>query len=143
MELKFKKLHPGAVIPAYQTKGSAGFDLHSIDNIAIPTGKTVLVHTGLSVAVPEGYELQIRPRSGVSLKTGLMIKNSPGTIDSDYRGEIGIIVYNTGEKFGHYVNYNDRIAQGVMVPVVQATIVEVEELDDTERGVGGFGSTGK
>lgn len=142
MELKFKKLHPSAIIPAYQTRGSSGFDLHSIDNVEVPTGKTVLIHTGLSAAVPEGYELQIRPRSGVSLKTGLMVKNSPGTIDSDYRGEIGIIVYNTGEKFGHYVNYGDRIAQGVIVPIVQATIVEVDELDDTSRGEGGFGSTG-
>lgn len=99
------------------------------------------MRTGWAVEVPEGYELQIRPRSGLSLKTGLMVKNSPGTIDSDYRGEIGIILYNTGERFGHYINYGDRIAQAVLVPVYQAEIEEVTNLEETERSSGGFGST--
>jgi len=139
--LKFKRLDPTAKLPKYETEGAAGFDLASIENIEVGVGKTVLIHTGMAVEVPEGYELQIRPRSGVSLKTGLMIKNSPGTIDSDYRGEIGIIVYNTGEKFGHYVNAGDRIAQAVLAPVTRAEIIEADELGETVRGEGGFGST--
>lgn len=140
--LKFKRLASHINIPTYHTEGAAGFDLESAENIAVPSGRTVLVRTGLQVEVPEGYELQIRPRSGMSLKTGLMIKNSPGTIDSDYRGEIGIIIFNTGEKFGHYINQGDRIAQGVVVPVIRACIEEVDELDSTVRSSGGFGSTG-
>jgi dUTP pyrophosphatase len=142
MKLKFKKINPVAILPKYQTPGASGFDLHSVDNLEVPIGRTVVVGTGLSVQVPYGYELQIRPRSGLSRDTGLMIKNSPGTIDSDYRGEIKIIIYNTGERWGHYINYGDRIAQGVLVPVVQAEIEEVEGLDETSRGSGGFGSTG-
>lgn len=143
MKLKFKKIKPEAIIPKYQTTGASGFDLHSIENIPIPAGRTTTVGTGLAVQVPDGYELQVRPRSGLSRDTGLMIKNSPGTIDSDYRGEIKIIFYNTGERYGHYINYGDRIAQGVLVPIVQAEIEEVEELDETERQANGFGSTGK
>lgn len=142
IKLKFKRLHHNAILPKYQTSGASGFDLHSLDNVEIPSGKTVLVSTGWSVEVPEGYELQIRPRSGLSLKTGLMVKNSPGTIDSDYRGEIGVILYNTGERFGHYINYGDRIAQAVLVPIIQAEIEEVSNLEETERSSDGFGSTG-
>lgn len=140
--LKFKKLHPDAVIPQYQTEGAAGFDLVTVEEAVSPAGKTILLKTGLAVEVPPGYELQIRPRSGISLKTGLMIKNSPGTIDSDYRGEIGIIVYNNGERYGHCINKGERIAQAVLKRVERAEIFEVMELSDTERGVGGFGSTG-
>ncbi len=142
MKLKFKKIKPEAILPKYQTPGASGFDLHSIENIPIPAGRTIMVGTGLAVQVPYGYELQIRPRSGLSRDTGLMIKNSPGTIDSDYRGEIKILVYNTGERWGHYINYGDRIAQGVLVPVVHAEIEEVEELDETSRQDQGFGSSG-
>ena len=141
--LKIKRLHPDAVIPAYQSEGAAGFDLHAVESVEAPSGKTVMVKTGLSVEVPPGYELQIRPRSGVSLKTGLMVKNSPGTIDSDYRGEVCIIIYNNGEWFGgHYINKGDRIAQAVLKRVERAAIQEVEELSTTVRGTGGLGSTG-
>ena len=140
--LKIKRLHPDAVIPAYQSEGAAGFDLHAVENVEAPSGKTVLVKTGLAVEVPLGYELQIRPRSGVSLKTGIMVKNSPGTIDSDYRGEVCIIIYNNGERFGHYINKGDRIAQAVLKRVERAAIQEVEELSTTGRGTGGLGSTG-
>lgn len=140
--LKIKKLHHDAVIPAYQSEGAAGFDLHAVENVEAPSGKTVLVKTGLAVEVPPGYELQIRPRSGVSLKTGIMVKNSPGTIDSDYRGEVCIIIYNNGEWFGHYINKGDRIAQAVLKRVERAVIQEVEELSTTVRGTGGLGSTG-
>lgn len=142
MKLKFKKIKPEAIIPKYQTSGASGFDLHSVENIPIPAGKTVVISTGLAVQVPDGYELQIRPRSGLSRDTGLIIKNSPGTIDSDYRGEIKIIFYNTGERYGHYINYGDRVAQGVLVPIIQATIEEAEELDETERQDRGFGHSG-
>ena len=140
--LKIKKLHHDAVIPAYKSEGAAGFDLHAVENVEAPSGKTVLVKTGLAVEVPPGYELQIRPRSGVSLKTGIMVKNSPGTIDSDYRGEVCIIIYNNGERFGHYINKGDRIAQAVLKRVERAAIQEVEELSTTVRGAGGLGSTG-
>lgn len=140
--VRFKKLVDEAQIPAYQTEGAAGFDLAAAEEKYVPPGQTVVVKTGLACAIPPGYEMQIRPRSGVSLKTGLIIKNSPGTIDSDYRGDIGIIVFNTGEKFGHCIKVGDRIAQGVLAPVTKALIEEVEELDETVRGIGGFGSTG-
>ena len=142
MVIKFKKLDPNAIIPSYQSKGASGFDLHVLEEIAAPSCTTTMVRTGLAVEVPDGYELQIRPRSGVSYKTGLMIKNSPGTIDSDYRGEIKILVYNTGERFGHCLERGYRIAQGVIVPVVKASIEEAGELSTTVRGEHGLGSTG-
>lgn len=140
--IKFKKILPHAIIPTYQSEGASGFDFHVAEEIVSPSGKTILVRTGLAVEIPPGYEMQIRPRSGTSLKTGLMIKNSPGTIDSDYRGEIGILIYNTGERFGHCINIGDRIAQGVIVPVIRASIEVVDELGPTVRGVGAYGSTG-
>lgn len=140
--LKFKKIHPDAIIPAYQTEGAAGFDLHAVENVVVQSGRTVIVPTGLAVEIPPGYELQVRPRSGMSLKTGFMVKNSPGTIDSDYRGEIGVILWNNGEHFGHYINKGDRIAQAVLKRVERAAIEVVEELGVTARGAGGFGSTG-
>lgn len=142
VNLKFKKLDPNAIIPSYQSKGASGFDLHALEETAAPSCSTTLVRTGLAVEIPEGYEMQIRPRSGVSYKTGLMVKNSPGTIDSDYRGEIMIIMYNTGERFGHCIGRGDRIAQGVIMPVIQASIEETEELGSTVRGGDGIGSTG-
>jgi len=141
MQIKIKRIHPYIPLPQYHSEGASGFDLMSAENIPVPVGKTILVKTGIAVEIPRGYELQIRPRSGVSMKTGLMIKNSPGTIDSDYRGEIGVLIYNTGETFGHYINYGDRIAQAVLVPIVQAEFIEVDELGDTVRGDGGYGST--
>jgi len=145
--LKFKRLNPAAQIPAYQTEGAAGFDLAAAEEVLVFPGQTVVVKTGLACAIPPGYEMQIRPRSGVSLKTPLLIKNSPGTIDCDYRGDIGVIVHNCTDpqQYGHVpyvIKVGARIAQGVIKPVIQASIEEVEELDETVRGIGGFGSTG-
>ena len=143
VSIKFKKLVPEAILPTYESEGASGFDLYVSEEIVSPPNRTILVKTGLAVEIPMGYEMQIRPRSGTSLKTGLMVKNSPGTIDSDYRGEIGILIYNTGERYGHCINRGDRIAQGVIVPVIRASIEEVEELDTSVRGASGFGSTGQ
>jgi dUTP pyrophosphatase len=142
--VKWKKLHKDAVIPQYQTTGSAGFDFHAVienDLFYIPAKSQAIVDTGLSVAIPEGYEMQIRPRSGLSFKYSITVTNSPGTIDSDYRGPIKVILYNLGES-PFIIKNGDRIAQGVLSFVPKFIFKEVEELDDTERGQGGFGSTG-
>ena len=155
MKIRFKKLHPDATIPKYATPGASGFDLVALEDTVIEAGKTVLVKTGLAVDVGSGYELQVRPRSGLSLKTFLRVANAPGTVDSDYRGEICVIITNTWNEAhrtqGWYVpnedlafiKKGDRIAQGVICAVEQAEIEVVEDLDDTDRGAGGFGSTGK
>ena len=142
MRIKIKKLSQDAVIPQYQTTGAAGFDFHAIEDMEIDPRRTVLVKTGLSMEIPEGYELQVRPRSGMSLKTKMRVANSPGTIDSDYRGEICIIMENMGMlgSLPFLIKKGDRVAQGVICPVYQATFIE-DELSDTERGEGGFGST--
>lgn len=144
LRVKIKKLSPEAIVPSYQTPGSSGFDFHAIEDVEINPRKTVLVKTGLSMEIPEGYELQVRPRSGMSFKTKMRVANSPGTIDSDYRGEICIIMENVGmlASFPYEIKKGDRIAQGVICPVYQATFIE-DELSDTERGEGGFGSTNK
>lgn len=139
--LRFKKLIPTAVIPNYQTPGASGFDFHCIENVIIQTGKIALVRTGLAVEVPKGFELQIRARSGLAAKHGIFLVNGIGTIDSDYRGEIKIILSTCANDFVE-IKAGDRIAQGVIVPVVQAEILQVSELSLTERGAGGFGSTG-
>lgn len=142
MQVKFKKLHNDAKIPQYMTKGAAGFDLSTIEDIDIPPQWVCMVETGLSVAIETGFELQIRSRSGLASKNQITVLNSPGTVDSDYRGPIKVILYNhSGQTFS--AKKGDRIAQGVISPVVQATILEVLELDATERGDGGFGHTGK
>ena len=131
------------VIPTYATKGSVGFDIYPLDKQTVVKPKErVLVHTGLYMAIPIGYELQIRPKSGTSLKTSLWIPNSPGTIDSDYRGEICIIVSNDSEYPITFDN-TKAIAQGVINEVWKAIFQEVEELPETDRGTGGFGSTNK
>lgn len=140
--IKIKKLHVDAVIPSYQTNEAAGFDLHSVDEIIIKAGERALVKTGFAIALPSGFELQVRPRSGLALKNGITVLNSPGTVDSDYRGEIMVILINhSNEDF--LIKKGDRIAQGVVQAVLQARFEEVAELDNTERGSGGFGSTGK
>jgi dUTP pyrophosphatase len=142
MKLKIKKLNPEAIIPAYQTKEAAGFDLHSIENVILKPGERKLIGTGLAFEIEYGYEVQIRPRSGLAYKHGITVLNSPGTIDSDYRGEIKVLLINhSNEEFE--IKKGDRIAQAVVAPVIQAEIVEVEELSSTKRGEGGFGSTGK
>lgn len=142
VKLKIKKLHPDAVIPKYQTAGASAFDLHSVEDMIFFSGETKVIKTGLSIELPPDTELQIRPRSGVSLKTTLRIANSPGTVDEDFRGEIGIIMTNLNHNIAVHVNKGDRIAQGAVCPVLRPEIEEVEELSDTERGEKGFGSTG-
>lgn len=130
-------------LPVYMTSHSAGMDLYAeLDHgMVLSPGCRALVPTGLAIALPDGYEAQIRPRSGLALKHGVTMLNSPGTIDADYRGEIGLIVINHGtEPFA--INNGDRIAQMVIAPVIQAQLVEVGELDETARGEGGFGHTG-
>lgn len=142
IRIKVNKLHEDAVIPQYQTKGASGFDFHAIEDMEISPRQTILVKTGLSMEIPEGYELQVRPRSGMSLKTKMRIANSPGTVDSDYRGEICIIMENFGMlgSLSFQIKKGDRIAQGVICPVFQAVFIE-DELSETERGEKGFGST--
>lgn len=154
MKIRIKKLHPDAVIPKYATNGSSGFDLVALEDVFLAPGETKLVKTGLAVDVGPGYEMQVRPRSGLSLKTYLRVANAPGTVDSDYRGEVCVIMTNTAlvGQIGHnaelYQKYcqikkGDRIAQGVICPVMLADIEVVDYLDETDRGAGGFGSTGK
>jgi len=130
-------------LPRYMTEGSSGMDLHAAvdQTITIRTGEIALIPTGLMVAVPIGYELQVRPRSGLAAKNGIGILNSPGTIDSDYRGEIKVIMINLG-KDPFEVKRSDRIAQMVLCPVPQAILEETDQLPPTERSDGGFGHTG-
>lgn len=181
INVKVKRLSDDAVIPQYATEGSAGFDLIAIEDVIIEPGETKLVPTGLAFEIPQGYEIQIRPRSGVSLKTALRVVNSPATIDSDFRGEVKVIIENTSDNSDNFVDFTeglingnylvavndnwdmkevgadffcvrpcvpylirkgDRIAQGVLQRVPIANFIEVDELDETERGAGGFGSTG-
>ncbi|MGW8193401.1 MAG: dUTP diphosphatase [Desulforhopalus sp.] len=131
-------------LPAYETGGAAGMDvMAAVDNpLVIKPGEHVLVPTGFSVALPEGFELQVRPRSGLAVRHGVTIINSPGTIDADYRGEVQIGLINLGRN-DYTVRRGDRIAQLILAPVVRAKIRAVVRLDDTERGAGGFGHTGR
>jgi dUTP pyrophosphatase len=129
------------VLPAYAHPGDAGMDLCSVERLVVPAGGRALVHTGLKMALPPGYEAQVRPRSGLALKRGVTVLNTPGTIDEGYRGEIGVILVNFGDA-DFQVEKGDRIAQMVVAPVTRAQVVEVADLDETARGNGGFGSTG-
>ena len=133
----------GLPLPAYATEGAAGMDLLAavMSPVVIPPGGRMLVPTGLRIAIPPGYELQVRPRSGLALKNGIVLPNSPGTIDEDYRGELGIILLNAGDA-PFVVERGMRIAQAVIAPVSRAAWREVAELPGTARGTGGFGSTG-
>ena len=133
----------GAVIPEYKTKGAAGADLCALLDapLTISAGKFAMVPTGLFFEIPEGYEVQVRPRSGLAAKNGITVLNTPGTIDSDYRGEIKVILINLGSS-DFTINSGDRIAQMIIAPVIQASFSIVENLSQTERGSGGFGSTG-
>ncbi len=141
MTLSFKRVHSDTVLPAYAHPSDAGMDIRSVDDLVIPVGKRALVKTGLVINLPLGYEAQVRPRSGLALKQGVTVLNTPGTIDAGYRGEIGVILINLGEA-DFEVKKGDRIAQLVVAPVTQPTIVETIEVDVTDRGAGGFGSTG-
>ena len=142
--LKIEKLphFEGLALPKYQTEHASGFDIISAEAKIIKSGQRDLVSTGLKMEIPVGYEGQVRPRSGLAFKYGIMIPNSPGTIDADYRGEVKIIIYNSGND-DFVINRGDRIAQFVLAPVVKAEFNIVLSLEETVRGEGGFGSTGK
>ena len=136
----------GLALPAYETTGSAGMDLRAalpeFEPIVLAPGERKLIPTGLKIALEPGYEAQVRPRSGLALKHGVTCLNSPGTIDSDYRGEVGVILINHGQ-IAFEINRGERIAQMVIAPLGEAVMAEVEALDETARGAGGFGSTGR
>ena len=131
----------GLALPAYATDGAAGMDVLAAEEATIAPGQRHAVATGLSVAIPAGYEIQVRPRSGLALTHGITVPNTPGTIDADYRGELKIILINLGDQ-PFTIARGDRIAQLVVAPVQLASFAEVDSLDDTARGQGGFGSTG-
>ena len=139
-----KKLNPNVELPVYKTNGASGMDLMAFieEPIKIAPNSSYLVPTGLSVAFSEDYEVQIRPRSGLAAKNNITVLNTPGTIDSDYRGEIKIILFNHG-KDNFLINNKDRVAQMILTPVVKMEFEETNNLPDTLRGEGGFGSTGK
>ena len=144
VKILIKKLNSKVKLPSYKTDGSSGMDLMAfLDKpISILPQKSELIPTGLSIAIPDNTELQIRPRSGLAVKNNISVLNTPGTIDSDYRGELKVILYNHGNK-KFIINNEDRIAQMVLMPIIKAKFEEVENLPDTIRGEGGFGSTGK
>lgn len=145
VSIVFQRLEHGRdlPLPCYATHQSAGMDLRAAntDPITLQPGQRELIPTGLMMAIPSGYEAQIRPRSGLAFKHGITMLNSPGTIDSDYRGEIKVLAVNLGDK-PFRIEYGDRIAQMVVSPQLQVSVTEADELPDTERGTGGFGSTG-
>lgn len=155
MKIGFKKVHPDAVIPTYAHLGDAGMDVYAVEDVSLSLYRPTLVQTGLVADIPDGYEIQVRPRSGLALK-GVTVVNGPGTVDSSYRGTIGVIlmfvnnVYvdspdGTGvvRKSRFEIHKGDRIAQFVVAPVTRCEPVEVHEVSETERGAGGFGSTGR
>jgi len=144
VKVLIKKLNPSVQLPSYKTNGASGMDLMAFIEkpINLEPGKSCLVSTGLSVAFPEDYEIQIRPRSGLAAKSNISVLNTPGTIDSDYRGELKIILFNHGTK-KFIINNNDRVAQMVFTPIIKMELEETNELPKSIRGKGGFGSTGK
>ena len=142
-KIQIKKLSNEVLTPKYETSGSSGMDIAAYieKEVIINPGEKALIPTGFSLSIPQGYEVQIRPRSGLAAKKGVTILNTPGTIDSDYRGEIKVILINLSkDKF--FVKKGERIAQMVVCPIQQVIIEEVSELSETNRGIGGFGSTG-
>jgi len=144
VKLLIKKLHKNIILPEYKTDGSSGMDLMANveQTVKILPGEKKIISTGIMVAIPEQYEIQIRPRSGLAAKNGISVLNTPGTIDSDYRGEIKVILINLGKDIFE-VNKNDRIAQMIVCPIIKVELKEVESLPETVRGEGGFGSTNK
>ncbi|BAW65527.1 dUTP diphosphatase [Helicobacter pylori] len=141
MKIKIQKIHPNALIPKYQTEGSSGFDLHAVEEVMIKSHSVGLVKIGICLSLEVGYELQVRTRSGLALNHQVMVLNSPGTVDNDYRGEIKVILANLSDK-DFKVQVGDRIAQGVVQKTYKAEFIECEQLDETSRGSWGFGSTG-
>ena len=144
VKLLIKKLQKNIILPEYKTEGSSGMDLMANveQTVKILPGEKKIISTGIMVAIPEQYELQIRPRSGLAAKNGISIINTPGTIDSDYRGEIKVILINLGKDIFE-INNKDRIAQMIVCPIIKVELKEVESLPETVRGEGGFGSTNK
>ena len=144
VKILFKRLSSKVKLPKYETDGSSGMDLMAFLNkpVHLMPQKSELIPTGLSIAIPNDTEVQIRPRSGLAAKNNISVLNTPGTVDSDYRGEIKVILHNHGDK-EFVINNEDRIAQMVIVPIIKATFEEVQDLPETIRGEGGFGSTGK
>jgi dUTP pyrophosphatase len=142
-KILIKRLSKEVCLPKYETSGSSGMDLAAFinNNINLEPKKSVIVPTGLAVSIPVGFEIQIRPRSGLAAKNNISVLNTPGTIDADYRGEIKVILINLGDKI-FVIEKGLRIAQMVVCPITQAQLQEVDELNDTIRGKGGFGSTG-
>ena len=141
MQLRVKKLNPAATLPSYAREGDAGLDLFAVKQIVIEAGKSALVPTGIAIELPPGTEAQVRPRSGLALKHALTVLNTPGTVDEGYRGEVGVILINHGAQ-PFEVRAGMKIAQLVIAPRLSVDVVEVDVLSDTERGSGGFGSTG-
>jgi dUTP pyrophosphatase len=143
VEIRFLRLHQGAQLPAYQTEHAAGLDLHACIEapVILAPGDIAMIPCGFAMAIPHGFEAQVRPRSGLATKHGIGMPNSPGTVDSDYRGEMKVPLVNLG-RAAFTVEHGMRIAQMVVAPVARATVRVVEELDGTSRGAGGFGSTG-
>ncbi|MCD6363623.1 MAG: dUTP diphosphatase [Synergistetes bacterium] len=139
--LRIKREGEDIPLPSYITEGSSGLDLRAGEDVVIPPGEWRAVSTGLRISLPSGYEVQIRPRSGLALKYGVTVLNAPGTVDSDYRGVIKVILINHGRK-AFWIRKGDRIAQMVIVKVEHAEVKEVDLLDETQRGEGGFGHTG-
>ena len=144
VKLLIKKLQKNIILPEYKTDGSSGMDLMANveQTVKILPGEKKIISTGLMIAIPKQYEIQIRPRSGLAAKNGISVLNTPGTIDSDYRGEIKVILINLGKDIFE-INKNDRIAQMIVCPIIKVELKEVESLPETIRGVGGFGSTNK
>jgi dUTP pyrophosphatase len=143
VDVQVKRLNNGAELPlpGYASEGAAGMDICAAESLTLRVGKRHAVATGFAFAIPHGYEVQVRPRSGLALKHGITCLNTPGTIDSDYRGEVKVILANLGDE-DFAIARGDRIAQLVVAPVTQGVMIEVDVLDDTARGAGGFGSTG-
>ena len=143
VSVQVKRLNNGAglPLPVYASDGAAGMDVCAAEGLTLKAGKRHAVATGMAFAIPHGFEVQVRPRSGLALKHGITCLNTPGTIDSDYRGEVKVILANLGDE-DFVIQRGDRIAQLVVAPVTHAAMIEVETLDDTVRGAGGFGSTG-
>ena len=144
VKVLIKKLSPEVQLPSYKTSGASGMDLMAFikSSVTVKPKTSSLVPTGLSIAFSENYEIQIRPRSGLAAKNNISVLNTPGTIDSDYRGEIKVIVYNHGNN-DFFINNGDRIAQMILMPIVKMELEETNDLPKTIRGEGGFGSTGK
>lgn len=141
MKVRFTKLTPSAMVPKYASDGASGLDLHADVGAVIAPGDRALVRTGIAIELPAGFEAQVRPRSGLALKYGITVLNSPGTVDADYRGDIGVILQNNGTD-SFIVRQGDRIAQLVIAPVTRIELDEAESLSESDRGTEGFGSTG-